>query len=397
MTTSPDRNSLNTSSSTVRRVGSSPHEHRTPGFGFELRILRHSTDPSSPNPDHSVAEQELAKCSVALIDSYLSQSNDLRLVLNLIEAPHQPASSSNSDLAPLEGVQLTAPIDSLGEDALEYCIPPPYRSPSLSASEALLIGHRTEGSTGSKKASIHSHRTRLRSLKPWHSFTSLAQPDPTYDLKLLSASSSPDSQRRGFWLIPVWKSCVTRYDYYGRFGDLISLPTWSDPKLSPPLINPSSSTLHAQEHRISSPIVWNPIRLSLFWKVICIICEKRKLGDVSATAMATSHTKDILPYSKPIPSDANPALPEPGDVFGDHIRIWSNLQTSLIIRRVISDITIRSAIRAQGTNLESPVPFLNLNLLQDDSEDRAGDCEEKWLKNCVFMWLDDTGTPRGYG
>ncbi|WAQ85378.1 hypothetical protein PtA15_6A6 [Puccinia triticina] len=388
-----ERTSLNrgTSSSAY------PKEHPSQ-FGVELRILSQA-GLSSPNPDPSLAKEELFKYSVELIiNSYLDQSDDraVKLVLDLIEEPHEPASLRNLNPARRED-ELAAPFDTLGQDALEFCIPPPYRSPSITASETLLAGDRADGSTGLHRPSIRSQRTRLRSLKPWHSFTSLAKLDPTYDLKLLSATSSPDSQRRGFWLIPVWKSSVTRSDYYGRFGDVISLPTWADPKLLRSVKPTSSTPGTTQDGRTPTPIVWNPIRLSLFWKVICIICEKRKLGDVSATAMATSQTKDMLPYTKPIPTNSKSISPEPEDVFGDHIRIWSNLQTSLIVRRVISDITIRSSIQANGTNQESSVPFLSLSLSREELEEQAGEYEQKWMKECVFMWLDDTGTPRGYG
>ncbi|KAH9465081.1 hypothetical protein MJO28_001251 [Puccinia striiformis f. sp. tritici] len=388
------------SRSTTRGGISGYSDGRRAQFGIELRLLEQTDSTSSSSSsiyEQSVAEAEteLLNRSLELIESYLSQSDDrsLRLVINLHESPFD--SSVTQDQTQLDEVGSSLPIDSLGEDALENCIPPPYCSPSLSGSESLLSGG--DRSNCSSIGLLDSQRARLKSLKPWHSFTPLTTgPDPAYDLKLFSASSSPDSQRRGFWLIPVWKSNVTKNDYYGRFGHLVSLPTWSDPRLSPPL-KPPSTTAEAQNVQMLTTITWNPIRLSLFWKVICIICEKRKLGDVSATALATSHTKDILPYIKSISATGILVSPEPEDVYGDHIRIWSNLQTSLILRRVISDITIKSAIQAHGTQHESDVPFIDLDLDREELRNQAGDLEQKWLKNCVFMWLDETGTPRGYG
>jgi hypothetical protein len=148
------------------------------------------------------------------------------------------------------------------------------------AASVLTADQSHTSSTGLHKNSIRDQRARLRIIKPWHRFTSLSTaPDPTYDLKRLSDAALPDSQRRGFWLIPVWKASVTSSDYYGRFGHLISLPTWSHPSLSP------ATTSEIQSYSTPAPIIWNPTRLSLLWKVICIICEKRRLGDVSATAV----------------------------------------------------------------------------------------------------------------
>ena len=119
--------------------------------------------------------------------------------------------------------------------------------------------------------------------------------------------------------------------------------------------------------------------------------------DFFSNIRATSHTKDILPYTQPILGNKNPGLLEPESVVGDHLRIWSSLQASLIVRRVISDITIKSAIQAHDSNKHSSVPFLNFNSSREDLEKQAGDYEHKWLKNCAFMWLDESGTPKGYG
>ena len=112
---------------------------------------------------------------------------------------------------------------------------------------------------------------------------------------------------------------------------------------------------------------------------------------------ASSHVKDILPSTQPIPDSSDRVSLESEDAIGDHLRIWSSLQTSLVIRRVISDINIKSAIQAHGANKESSVPFLDCCSTRENLEKQAGDYEDKWLKDCVFMWLDDVGKPRGYG
>ncbi|PLW19336.1 hypothetical protein PCANC_04554 [Puccinia coronata f. sp. avenae] len=392
MTARPPLTYTRNETSTANRRASSPYPNeRTVEYEVELRILSHSAEKAGDPP---IAEEELGSRSVGLINSYLSHSDDraVTLVLNL-SADHQSASRDQECADVPDPLDWGAPVDSLGEDALEHCIPPPYRSPVISTAASVLTADQSHtSSTGLHKNSIRDQRARLRIIKPWHRFTSLSTaPDPTYDLKRMSDAALPDSQRRGFWLIPVWKASVTSSDYYGRFGHLISLPTWSHPSLSPP------TTSEIQNYSTPAPIIWNPTRLSLLWKVICIICEKRRLGDVSATAVASSHVKDILPYTQPIPANSDQVSLEPEDAIGDHLRIWSSLQTSLVIRRVISDITIKSAIQAHGTNKESSVPFLDFRSTREDLEKQAGDYEDKWLKDCVFMWLDDGGIPRGYG
>jgi len=396
MTTPPTQSS----STKRRRAASGCRNERAVRFQVELRILSHASS-SAENIDERLDEEELLNRSVGLIDSYLSRSDDPSLCKLQLDLFGQDLPQLSASLATSHHQHLDQDVDpvttSLGEDALEHCIPPPYHSPAVSVSNGWLMGDRSGCSTDSHKPSILDQQARLRFLKPWHHFTSLCTTtDPTYDLKRLSTGLSPDSQRRGFWLIPVWKSTVTRSDYYGRFGHLISLPRWSDPTLSQS-INPPSTTPELQKSQIPTPIIWNPIRLSLFWNVICIICEKRKLGNVSAMAVATSHTKDILPYTQPISGNKNPGPLEPESVVGDHLRIWSSLQASLIVRRVISDITIKSAIQAHDSNKHSSVPFLNFNSSREDLEKQAGDYEHKWLKNCAFMWLDESGTPKGYG
>ncbi|KAI9611701.1 hypothetical protein H4Q26_008656 [Puccinia striiformis f. sp. tritici PST-130] len=269
------------------------------------------------NYEQSVAEAEteLLNRSLELIESYLSQSDDrsLRLVINLHESPFD--SSVTQDQTQLDEVGSSLPIDSLGEDALENCIPPPYCSPSLSGSESLLSGG--DRSNCSSIGLLDSQRARLKSLKPWHS--SLHSPPDQIQLTISSYSQPPTHLVR------------------------------------------SKAVPHSSHHRPlqsseCSDVDYNhldPIRLSLFWKVICIICEKRKLGDVSATALCVPHTsqsiittqltgltsfhhhdniigyishKDILPYIKSISATGILVSPEPEDVYGDHIRIWSNLQ-----------------------------------------------------------------------
>lgn len=280
----------------------------------------------------------------------------------------------------------------LGEDAIEYCIPPPHRSPTSSISLDHL--HHQPG----HRSSSNDHR--LKNLKRWKTFHPLPidhhpiQLNPfisPYDLKSLSISPL-DSHRRGFWLIPVWKDHISSNDFYARFGHLISLPTWIDPKLSP------SDSIQSSDRLPSTPIVWNPYRLALFWTVITIICEKHRLGDITAIACSSSHSKHTSPSNHPQSVTHPPSFDrESQDIFGDHLRIWSDLRTSLIVRRVISDVSIKTALQAAPRSSSTIPPFLDLQADRDVLEPSTGSYDHKWLKACTLMWFDETGTPRGYG
>lgn len=116
------------SSSTNRRADSGCLNERPVRFQVELRILSHASS-SVEHIDQLLDEKEMLNRSVGLIDSYLGVSDDkslCKLQLDLFsgDPPELPASLATSDHQHIDQ-DAVGPVDtSLGEDALQHCIPP---------------------------------------------------------------------------------------------------------------------------------------------------------------------------------------------------------------------------------------------------------------------------------
>ncbi|EGG03598.1 uncharacterized protein MELLADRAFT_109110 [Melampsora larici-populina 98AG31] len=249
----------------------------------------------------------------------------------------------------------------LGEGALEHCISPPYRTPIRNLDDD--YDHSPSNLLNHSQSSI----------PPWPKYQPLPCTDQSipYDLKSLSSSYSLS---RGFWFIPVHKHESNSLDFYSIYHRQISLPYWTDHRISS-----SDRTLKSD----SKSIVWDPYRLKLVWKLMGTLGEQQKLGNVVTLAIVASHLNSLKP--RPSNPQSSTSTTEP-DLFGDHLRIWCDVKSSLLVRRFLSDISLKMAIRTHVLNPSDPSHQDFLDHLQHG----------KWLKNCVFMWFDQFGIPRGY-
>ncbi|KAG0150441.1 hypothetical protein CROQUDRAFT_87940 [Cronartium quercuum f. sp. fusiforme G11] len=229
----------------------------------------------------------------------------------------------------------------LGEGALENCIPPPYKTPRR-------VQQHDDNNT--RKSII----TKIK-IKPWNKFTPIISKNQTkndqYDLLNLNLFKSIN--RKGFWLIPVYFKTKNQNEFYEFLKEnSISLPYWIDNQHLKKIKN-------HHNNQQNKAIIWNPNRLKVFWNLLCLICEKQKLGNVFALAIIA--TQSISTNN-----------------MGDHVRIWCDIENALIIRRFISDISLNAA----------NIAFNNNQISNDD--------HKKWLKDCTFMWFDEIGDARGY-
>ncbi|KAH9815864.1 hypothetical protein DFH28DRAFT_1082123 [Melampsora americana] len=295
-----------------------------------------------------------------------SESRIISLNSDQIEHEHEHEAILSNQTQSIQSSQIDStlslePIHDLGEGALEYCIPPPYRTPQRALDDddekQLLLKHSNPSSP---------------TMKPWSNYQPLPCTDQAFSYDLRSTFPISHSHSRGFWLIPVWKTDFKSTDLYSIYHPLISLPYWSDLRLLK--IDQNLKKLDLKR------IIWNPFRLKLFWKIMETICERRELGNVVALAMVASHLHSIEARI------SNSSFQKGEDGLGDHLRIWCDVRSALLVRRFISEISLKKAKEIGRLN--------GLNKADQDWLDQTDD--EKWLENCVLMWFDQTGIPRGY-
>ncbi|CAH7676881.1 expressed protein [Phakopsora pachyrhizi] len=304
--------------------------------------------------------------------------------------------SSNFEIQRDDG--MVGRIVLLGQGALENCVPPPYRTPTFKEEEDLTrIGrNRKHIVEENEEESIRKRRKVLKLIKPWKTFTKLPNDElrvtitnenrrrdhtrnendgeidelieeEEYDLlnyskQELMMFKQPDSNQRGFWLIPIWKYPIDRSDFYWNFANRISLPTWT---IRRPNFHDRHSTGKDEQQDIGKEsikervnecgietvkaIEWNPIRLIAIWKLLCTICEKQKLGRVMAHAIVSKHDDSSIFKEQEQDSEEDGLCSDDNfddgeDKFGDHIRVWTSLGNSMILRRFLSDINLRSVL-----------------------------------------------------